>query len=167
MVSRMKGFIMNIMKFIGAIILIGGLVLHVYRAAKGEEWGEKIVIACLLIGFFLMVTPTLIEMGDRTCPSCETYYKADAKFCSECGTSLVTVCPDCASHVTPPFVELAEQRLILRPMMDNLIDPTGTPLTPSFHGKDCLGNGEHPGIECCCNECDHYLACFPAGKSRA
>lgn len=20
-------------------------------------------------------------------------------------------------------------------------------LTPSFHGKDCLGNGEHPGIE--------------------
>lgn len=43
----------------------------------------------------------------------------------------------------------------------SLIDPTGTPLTPSFHGKDCLGNGEHIGIECCCDECDHYLTCFP------
>lgn len=28
-----------------------------------------------------------------------------------------------------------------------LIDPTGTPLTPSFHGKDCLGRGNHPDIE--------------------
>lgn len=46
----------------------------------------------------------------------------------------------------------------------SLIDPTGTPLTPSFHGKDCLGNGEHPGIECCCDECDHYLTCFPDWK---
>lgn len=45
-----------------------------------------------------------------------------------------------------------------------LIDPTGTPLTPSFHGEDCLGNGEHPGIECCCDECDHYLTCFPDWK---
>lgn len=41
------------------------------------------------------------------------------------------------------------------------IDVTGTPLTPSFHGKDCLGNGEHDGIECCCDECDWCLACFP------
>ena len=24
----------------------------------------------------------------------------------------------------------------------DLIDPGGTPLTPSHHGKDCLGNGE-------------------------
>lgn len=35
------------------------------------------------------------------------------------------------------------------------------PLTPSFHGKDCLGNGTHEGIECCCDECDFYLECFP------
>lgn len=47
---------------------------------------------------------------------------------------------------------------------DNLIDPTGTPLTPSFHGEDCLGNGEHPGIECRCDECPHYLTCFPDWK---
>ena len=35
------------------------------------------------------------------------------------------------------------------------------PLTPSPEGRDCLGNGEHPGFECQCDECDHYLACFP------
>jgi hypothetical protein len=34
-------------------------------------------------------------------------------------------------------------------------------LTPSYHGEKCLGNGEHPGIECCCDNCDYYLACFP------
>ena len=31
-----------------------------------------------------------------------------------------------------------------------LFDPTaGIWLTPSFHGQQCLGNGEHPDIECC------------------
>lgn len=34
-------------------------------------------------------------------------------------------------------------------------------LTPSFHGVDCLGNGQHPEFECCCDECDHYQECFP------
>ena len=24
----------------------------------------------------------------------------------------------------------------------------------------CLGNGEQ-GFECCCDECDYYLLCFP------
>ena len=44
----------------------------------------------------------------------------------------------------------------------DLIDPsTGIVLTPSFHGEQCQGNGEHPEVECCCDECDHYLACFP------
>ena len=42
-----------------------------------------------------------------------------------------------------------------------LIDPTGTLLTPSLRGKDCLGNGEHPGIDCCCDDCECYLTCFP------
>lgn len=47
-------------------------------------------------------------------------------------------------------------------MPDDLIDPsTGVELRPSYHGQDCPGNGEHPGIECCCDECDHYLSCFP------
>ena len=34
-------------------------------------------------------------------------------------------------------------------------------LTPSYHGIDCLGNGEWPGYECQCDECDYYLTCFP------
>ena len=44
---------------------------------------------------------------------------------------------------------------------EDLIDPTGTPLTPSWHGCDCLGNGQWPGYECCCDECNFYLNCFP------
>lgn len=49
--------------------------------------------------------------------------------------------------------------------MLDLIDPsTGIKLTPSYHGKECLGNGEHPGVECCCDECDYYLTCFPDWK---
>lgn len=44
----------------------------------------------------------------------------------------------------------------------DLIDPsTGIELCPSFHGDECPGNGEHPGLECCCDECDYYLFCFP------
>ena len=47
-----------------------------------------------------------------------------------------------------------------------LFDSTvGIWLTPSYHGQYCLGNGEHPDIECCCDECDYYLACFPDWKT--
>ncbi len=42
-----------------------------------------------------------------------------------------------------------------------IIDGTGTPLTPSRQGRKCLGNGEHPEYECCCDECNYYLYCFP------
>ena len=40
-----------------------------------------------------------------------------------------------------------------------VIDATGVELTP---GKPavCLGNGEQ-GFECCCDECDFFLFCFP------
>ena len=38
-------------------------------------------------------------------------------------------------------------------------------LTPSYHGKDCLGNGEHE-VECQCDECDHYQVCFPDWEDR-
>lgn len=34
-------------------------------------------------------------------------------------------------------------------------------LIPSFHGKECPGNGEHPGIERQCDECDHMMICWP------
>lgn len=47
-----------------------------------------------------------------------------------------------------------------------ITDITGITLTPSNKGKNCLGNGEHTDknenlIECCCDECDYYLRCFP------
>lgn len=41
-----------------------------------------------------------------------------------------------------------------------IYDITGTLLTPGNCGNDCLGNGEHKGIECCCNECDYMLCCL-------
>ena len=39
------------------------------------------------------------------------------------------------------------------------IDISDVELTP---GKPdvCLGNGKQ-GFECCCDECDYYLLCFP------
>lgn len=40
-------------------------------------------------------------------------------------------------------------------------DITGTTLTPG-HPKMCLGNGDFPGFECCCDNCDYYLKCFSA-----
>ena len=49
---------------------------------------------------------------------------------------------------------------------EDMIDPyTGILLTPGFHGELCLGNGEHDGYECCCDECNYYLICFPDWKT--
>ena len=47
-----------------------------------------------------------------------------------------------------------------------IIDVTGIELTPGNNGEDCKGNGKHLGengnpIECCCDECDYFLLCFP------
>ena len=41
-----------------------------------------------------------------------------------------------------------------------IIDISGIVLTPGNWGRDCLGNGEHVGIECCCDECDYMLCCL-------
>lgn len=41
---------------------------------------------------------------------------------------------------------------------------TGILLTPSPEGSKCNGNGEHPEYECCCDNCDYYLYCFPIAK---
>ena len=41
-----------------------------------------------------------------------------------------------------------------------IVDVTGVVLTPGNWGNDCLGNGEHPGIECCCDECDYMICCL-------
>ena len=40
-----------------------------------------------------------------------------------------------------------------------VIDITGIELMPGEPGV-CLGNGEQ-GLECCCDECNYYLFCFP------
>lgn len=37
---------------------------------------------------------------------------------------------------------------------------------PSLHGEKCPSNGEHQGIECRCDNCDHYLECFPDWKEQ-
>ena len=43
-----------------------------------------------------------------------------------------------------------------------IIDITGTILIPGNCGRDCPGNGEHEGIECCCDECDYMICCLPS-----
>ena len=42
---------------------------------------------------------------------------------------------------------------------ERIIDITGVELTPREPAV-CLGNGEQ-GFECCYDECDYYLNCFP------
>jgi DNA polymerase-3 subunit epsilon len=39
-------------------------------------------------------------------------------------------------------------------------------LTPSPGGRDCLGNGEHDGIEIQCDECAHYFECCDDQKEQ-
>ena len=46
----------------------------------------------------------------------------------------------------------------------NAIDITGIELTPG-EPTVCLGNGEQ-GLECCCDECNYYLRCFPEFDSQ-
>ena len=47
-------------------------------------------------------------------------------------------------------------------MWQDMIDPgTGIELSPARGGVGCKGNGENPDYECCCDECDYYLLCFP------
>lgn len=44
--------------------------------------------------------------------------------------------------------------------MSKIFDVTGAELVPG-EPERCQGNGEHSVFECCCDECDYYLACFP------
>ena len=44
-------------------------------------------------------------------------------------------------------------------IQQRVIDVTGVSLMPG-EPDSCLGNGEH-GFECCCDECDSFLRCFP------
>lgn len=88
---------MDIVRNIGVVVFIGSLLFHIYRVAKDVDWGEKFVIVGLLIGSFLIIGPSMIEAGNRICPSCKTVYDARDKYCSECGTLLGSVCPECGA----------------------------------------------------------------------
>ncbi len=46
-----------------------------------------------------------------------------------------------------------------------IIDVTGIELIPG-NPTVCLGNGDQ-GYECCCDECDYYLFCFPEYELKA
>ena len=50
-------------------------------------------------------------------------------------------------------------------MQEKIIDITGVELTPG-ESAVCLGNGEQ-GFECCCDECDYFLLCFPEFDSKS
>ena len=47
-----------------------------------------------------------------------------------------------------------------------IIDVSGTILTPGNKGRDCLGNGLHGDVECCCDECDYMMCCFSGHDPR-
>ena len=47
----------------------------------------------------------------------------------------------------------------MRKNIEKIIDITGVELTPG-EPTVCLGNGRQ-GFECCCDECDYFLLCFP------
>ena len=44
-------------------------------------------------------------------------------------------------------------------IQEKIIDITGVELTP-VKPTVCLGNSEQ-AFECCCDECDYFLLCFP------
>lgn len=45
-------------------------------------------------------------------------------------------------------------------------DITGVMLLPGNGGRDCPGNGNHSGIECCCDECDYMMCCLEKSDSQ-
>ena len=74
--------------------------------------------------------------------SWDLFKQALREACTERMEDLLAACPD------------AEVPALER-------DGTGTPVCPG-HPKLCLGSGAFaPMFECCCDECDHYLKCFP------
>ena len=48
---------------------------------------------------------------------------------------------------------------MIKNVQKRVTDITGIELMPG-EPTACLGNGEQ-GFECCCDECDYYLLCFP------
>ena len=57
------------------------------------------------------------------------------------------------------FFNMLIERYMSKDISKKVIDITGVEITPG-EPTVCLGNGEQ-GFECCCDECDYYLLCFP------
>lgn len=51
-------------------------------------------------------------------------------------------------------------------VLETDVDPSGTPIAPG-HPKICLGSGSFPGFEVCCDNCPHFLKCFPDAMPHA
>ena len=58
------------------------------------------------------------------------------------------------------FLYAEEEHMNNHDIPRKIIDITGVELTPGEPAA-CLGNGER-GFECCCDQCDYFLLCFPA-----
>ena len=63
----------------------------------------------------------------------------------------------CVPYMERTFLCAEEEHMDDKPR--RVVDITGVELTPGEPAV-CLGNGEQ-GFECCCDECDHFLLCFP------
>lgn len=48
---------------------------------------------------------------------------------------------------------------------EKVTDVTGAVLTPGKPAQ-CQGNGEDEEFECCCDECDWLMLCFPEYDNR-
>ena len=57
-----------------------------------------------------------------------------------------------------PFL-YADGGFMNKSIQEKTIDITGIELAPG-NPTVCLGNGEL-GFDCCCDECDRFLLCFP------
>ena len=62
--------------------------------------------------------------------------------------------------------EFVQQYCPAEPSEEQHIHKLLTPhtLTPSFHGAECLDNGDWIGCECQCDECPYFLQYFPKSE---
>jgi len=63
----------------------------------------------------------------------------------------------CVASVAHLFIFMGD--MVSKSIERMIVDITGVELKPG-ESAVCLGNGEQ-GFECCCDECDFYLLCFP------
>ena len=63
------------------------------------------------------------------------------------------------------FLYADEGESMSQDIFKKVIDITGIELMPG-EPTVCLGNGEQ-GFECCCDECDYFLRCFPGFDSKS